>query len=70
MEKLKRGGKAGLGRLCLYMLSLGFENLSEEAKTLEYLKYEAYVGAKRKSLDCCDVNLFKRKLFKAKKKRD
>jgi hypothetical protein len=39
------GGRAGLGRLCLYMLSLDFENLSEEAKILECLKFEAYMNA-------------------------
>ena len=51
----KSGGRAGLGRLCLYMLSLGFENLSEEAKILECLKFEACMNDKE--IDWCNVNL-------------
>lgn len=42
---LKSGGRADLGRLCLYMLSLGFENPSEEAKILECLRFEACMNA-------------------------
>jgi hypothetical protein len=45
LEMPKSGGRAGLGRLCLYMLSLDFENLSEEAKIPECLKFEACMNA-------------------------
>lgn len=45
LEMPKSGGRAGLERLFLYMLSLGFENLSEEAEILACLKFEAYMNA-------------------------
>lgn len=70
LEMLKSGGRADLERLCLYMLSLGFENLSEEAKILECLKFEACMNAsgEDKEIDWGNVNLLNRKLL-AKKKR-
>lgn len=65
----KSGGRAGLERLCLYMLSLGFENLSEEAKILECLKFEACmnVSGEDKEIDWGNVNLLNRKLLAKKR---
>lgn len=69
MEMPMSGDRAGLGWLYLYMLSLDFENLSEEAKIPECLEFEAYMNANDQANEQYRWETYGRNYWQKKRKR-